>query len=67
MNKKISQKIPKLITLKEASFMLRCHENTLRAWDKKSILKAVRIGVRGDRKYREEDIINFIGKNQKND
>ena len=62
MNKKISQKIPKLITLKEASFMLRCHENTLRAWDKKSILKAVRIGVRGDRKYKKNQIVDFLNK-----
>lgn len=52
--------IPQLLTLKEACEILKCHPNTLRAWDKKGILKAIRFGQRGDRKYRKEDLIKVM-------
>jgi len=54
-----NQNIPELLTLKEACEILRCHPNTLRQWDKKGILVAVRFGERKDRRYRREDIVNF--------
>ena len=54
------KRLPELITLKQASALLQCHPNTLRKWDKKGVLKAVRFGVRGDRKYKKEDIISLI-------
>lgn len=49
-----------LYTLKEACGLLKVHPNTLRKWDKKGILKAVLFGERGDRRYRMEDIENFM-------
>jgi len=52
--------IPNLITLKEASAILKVHENTLRQWDNKGILKAIRLGIKKVRKYRQIDIENFI-------
>lgn len=48
-----------LYTLKEACELLKVHPNTLRKWDKKGILRAVRFGERGDRRYRMKDIENF--------
>ena len=54
--------IPELITLKQACEILKVHPNTLRQWDNKGILKAVRLGVKRVRKYRKVDIENFIGK-----
>jgi len=51
-----------LITLNEACKILKCHPNTLRRWDKKGVLKAVRFGKRGDRKYRKKTIQDFIHK-----
>jgi len=54
------KKIPELITLKEACEILKYHPNTLRQWDKKGILVAVRFGERKDRRYRREDIIKFL-------
>ena len=56
------QKIPELLTLKEACEILKVHPNTLRQWDGKGILKAVRFGQRRDRRYRQEDILKLIGK-----
>jgi excisionase family DNA binding protein len=57
---KEKKNMPELLTLKEACEILRCHPNTLRQWDKKGILVAVRFGERKDRRYRQEDIENFI-------
>ena len=53
-------KIPELMTLKEACDVLKVHPNTLRQWDTKGILKAVRFGQRKDRRYRKEDILNLL-------
>lgn len=52
--------LPKLLTLKQVCEMLGVHANTLRDWDKKGILKAVRIGERGDRRYRKEDVMKLL-------
>jgi excisionase family DNA binding protein len=60
MTKNQNKPIPELLTLKEACGILRCHPNTLRQWDKKGILNAIRFGERKDRRYHREDIINFI-------
>ncbi|MEK7486147.1 MAG: helix-turn-helix domain-containing protein [Planctomycetota bacterium] len=49
-----------LLTLKETCHVLKCHPNTLRQWDKKGILVAVRFGVRKDRRYRKNDILKLI-------
>jgi excisionase family DNA binding protein len=52
--------IGELLTLREACEILKVHPNTLRKWDNKGILKAVRFGERGDRRYRQEDILKII-------
>ena len=56
-------KLPELITLKDAAEALKVHPNTLRLWDKKGILVAVRIGEKKIRRYRKEDILKLINKN----
>lgn len=50
----------KLLKLSEAAELLNVHPNTLRKWDKKGILKAVRFGQRKDRRYRREDIMRLV-------
>ena len=52
--------LPELLTLKEACDFLKVHANTMRQWDEKGLLKAVRIGQRMDRRYRKEDLIKFV-------
>jgi excisionase family DNA binding protein len=53
-------KIPDLITLKEACEILKVHPNTLRQWDAKDILPAIRIGAKRAYRYREGDILNLL-------
>ena len=55
-----NNEIPELLTLKETCEILKCHPNTLREWDRKGILIAVRFGTRKDRRYKKEDIIKFL-------
>lgn len=56
------KKEPNLLTLKQACEILNCHPNTLRAWDKKGYLVAVRFGTRGDRRYKKEDVMKLLAK-----
>ena len=45
-----------MLTVKEVSQLLHVHSNTLRRWSGQGIIKAYRIGPRGDRRFRAEDI-----------
>lgn len=57
------QPVNKFITIREASELLRVHPNTLRRWGTKGTLKeAVRLGSRGDRRYRLDHVIGLINK-----
>ena len=53
-------KLPDILTLKQASVVLNCHPNTLRSWDNQGILNAIRFGKRGDRRYKKEDIFKIL-------
>lgn len=50
----------KLLSLQEAANMLNVTPMTLRRWDESGKLTAVRLGARGDRKYRIGDLQKFI-------
>lgn len=52
-----------MLTLQQASDALNVHPNTLRNWDNEGVLKAVRYGKRGDRRYRKEDILKILKQN----
>ncbi len=51
------------LTLKQVSELLKVHPNTLRNWDKNGTLKPIRIGERKIRRYKKEDVIKFVEKN----
>lgn len=53
-------KTSELVTLAQAADILKVHPNTLRKWDRRGFLKAVRFGQRGDRRYRKMDLESFI-------
>lgn len=54
------RKKKQIITLKEACEILNCHPNTLRQWDNKGYLKAIRFGTRRDRRYNKSDVIKIL-------
>ena len=45
-----------MLTINEVAQVLHVHSNTLRQWTDQGILKAYRIGPRGDRRFRAEDV-----------
>jgi len=48
----------------EVAQLLGVHANTVRRWNKEGILKSYRIGFRGDRRFRREDIDSFLKQGQ---
>ena len=56
------QDMPDILTLRQACEVLNCHPNTLRNWDNRGVLKAIRIGNRRDRRYHKSDILKIVAK-----
>ena len=56
------EKLPDILTLQQACEVLNCHPNTLRKWDNRGILKAMRFGSRRDRRYHRKDVVAFLKK-----
>ncbi|OIP87240.1 hypothetical protein AUK05_01765 [Candidatus Shapirobacteria bacterium CG2_30_35_20] len=54
-----------LLSISEAAALLKVHTETLRRWDNEKILTAIRINERGDRRYRESDLQEFMKINSK--
>ena len=55
----MAKKVSSLLKIREAAQRLNVNPETLRRWDRQGRLKAIRIGKRGDRRYKEEDIEKF--------
>ncbi len=51
-----------MLTTGDVAKFLGLHVNTVRRWRSKGILKSYRIGPRGDRRFRKEDIDSFLKK-----
>jgi len=51
-----TRQISTMLTVREVSRLLHVHSNTLRRWSDQGIIRAYRIGPRGDRRFRPEDI-----------
>ena len=49
-----------LLTLKEVADMLEAQVDTVRAWADQNVLPSLRVGPRGDLRFRMEDVIAFL-------
>jgi len=49
-----------MLTTRDVAQLLGLHLNTVRRWSNKGILKSYRIGSRGDRRFKREDIDSFL-------
>lgn len=61
-SKIVKENVPELLKLREVANMLKVSVWTLRKWDNNGRLKAVRIGTRGDRRYKKADVLKLIKK-----
>jgi len=50
----------KLLTIVEVARFLCVRTNTVRNWTDKGLLRVYRIGARGDRRFRQKDIDEFL-------
>jgi excisionase family DNA binding protein len=49
-----------MLTIQEVAELLHVHSNTLRRWTDQGMMKAYRVGPRGDRRFRAEDVDVFL-------
>jgi excisionase family DNA binding protein len=54
------EEIDPMLTTSDVARLLNVHMNTVRRWSNQGMLKAYRIGSRGDRRFRREDIDYFL-------
>jgi len=50
----------RMLTVAEVARMLHIHDNTARRWADQGVIKAYRISRRGDRRFKQEDIVRFL-------
>ena len=59
----LNNNISPMLTTSEVARILNVHINTVRRWSNQGILESHRIGSRGDRRFRKEDVDKFLNKN----
>jgi excisionase family DNA binding protein len=55
-----NKEIDPMLTASEVARLLNVHINTVRRWSNQGILRAYRVGSRGDRRFRQEDVTGFL-------
>ncbi len=59
------KEIDPMLTVSDVARLLSIHTNTVRRWSNQGILKVYRVGSRGDRRFRQEDITSFLSQESK--
>ena len=49
-----------MMTIDEVARLLNVHTNTVRQWNSEGLLRAYRLGPRGDRRLTEKDVLEFL-------
>jgi excisionase family DNA binding protein len=49
-----------MLTIREVARLLHVHPNTLRRWSNNGTIRAYRITARGDRRFKREEIAQFL-------
>ena len=50
-----------MLTVSEVARLLKVHPNSVRRWANEGLLTVYRVGRRGDRRFRVDDINQFLG------
>lgn len=56
----VNNKIKPMLTTSDVARLLSVHINTVRRWSNQGILKTYRIGSRGDRRFDQNDVEQFL-------
>lgn len=51
---------PQVLRIGDVAELLRLHRNTVRRWANSGLLKSYRLGPRGDRRFKREDVEAFM-------
>ena len=54
-----------MLTTSDVAGLVNVHINTVRRWSNEGTLRVYRIGSRGDRRFRQEDIDSFLSQGSK--
>src|ERR1022692_238287 len=54
-----------LLTIQQACSLINVHPNTLRNWERKGNISALRIGSRHDRRYRLAELLGLLSSNSR--
>ena len=57
--------IKPMLTVTDVAQLINVHRNTVRRWSNQGILRTYRVGPRGVRRFRIEDISDFLQQNNK--
>ena len=49
-----------MLMVTEVARLLSVHPNSVRRWANQGLITVYRIGVRGDRRFRPDDVSNFL-------
>ena len=55
-----ASRMERMLPVREVARLLYVHGNTVRRWSDKGIIRAYRIGHRGDRRFSQEDISRIL-------
>jgi excisionase family DNA binding protein len=56
----IEKQLSHLMTVTDVAQLLNIHNNTVRRWSDRGVIKAYRINDRGDRRFKREEIVRFL-------
>jgi len=59
----IVDEMDNMLTASDLANLLNVHINTIRRWSDSGVLKSYRLGPRGDRRFRKDDINLFLESN----
>lgn len=54
------EQIKAMMTTGEVAHLFKVHASTVRRWSSQGILKSYRIGPRGERRFRREDVAAYF-------
>jgi excisionase family DNA binding protein len=54
------KKLGPLMTVRDVARLLNIHNNTVRRWSDRGMIKAYRINDRGDRRFKRDEIVRFL-------